>query len=130
MRVKSNIDSGLSQAIQEMGIAALELPESWLDANNAVYRKRRDKVVAVLNEIGLNATAPKAALYIWVRVPAGFTSAEFTQRLLDEVNVVVTPGNGYGKAGEGYVRLSLTTPDDRIDEGLRRLSTFSLDNRK
>ena len=130
MRVKSNIDSGLSQAIQEMGIAALDLPESWLEANNAVYKKRRDKVVAVLNEIGLNATAPKAALYIWVRVPNGFTSAEFTQRLLDEVNVVVTPGNGYGKAGEGYVRLSLTTPDDRIDEGLRRLSTFSLDNRK
>jgi LL-diaminopimelate aminotransferase len=129
MRVKSNIDSGLSQAIQEMGVAALDLPDSWLDANNAVYKKRRDKVVAVLNEVGLNATAPKAALYIWVAVPGGYTSAEFTQRLLDEVNVVVTPGNGYGKAGEGYIRLSLTTPDDKIDEGLRRLAQFSLDRR-
>ena len=100
-----------------MAIAAMDLPQSWLDANNAVYRQRRDKVVTVLNEIGLRAVAPKAALYIWTPVPKGYTSAEFAQRLLDDVNVVVTPGNGYGRAGEGYVRLSLTIPDDRIDEG-------------
>jgi LL-diaminopimelate aminotransferase len=122
MRVKSNIDSGLSQANQEMGIAALDLPSEWLDNNNEVYRKRRDKVVSVLNEIGVPAVAPKGALYIWTPVPKGYTSAEFAQKLLDEVNVVVTPGNGYGPGGEGYIRLSLTIADDQIDEGLRRLS--------
>ena len=122
MRVKSNIDSGLSQANQEMGIAALDLSSEWLDNNNEVYRKRRDKVVSVLNEIGVPAVAPKGALYIWTPVPEGYTSAEFAQKLLDEVNVVVTPGNGYGPGGEGYIRLSLTIADDQIDEGLRRLS--------
>ena len=122
MRVKSNIDSGLSQANQEMGIAALDLPEKWLAENNEVYRKRRDKVVSVLNRIGVPAAAPKGALYIWTPIPEGYTSAEFAQKLLDEANVVVTPGNGYGPAGEGYIRLSLTISDDQIDEGLRRLS--------
>jgi len=122
MRVKSNIDSGLSQANQEMGIAALDLSSEWLDNNNEVYRKRRDKVVSVLNEIGVPAVAPKGALYIWTPIPEGYTSAEYAQKLLDEVNVVVTPGNGYGPGGEGYIRLSLTIADDQIDEGLRRLS--------
>ena len=126
MRVKSNIDSGLSQAIQEMGIEALNLPSEWLKKNNEIYRKRRDRVVAILNEIGIDAVAPKAGLYIWVAIPEGYTSAKFAQKLLDERNVVVTPGNGYGPAGEGYIRLSLTTPDDRIDEGIRRLSGLKL----
>jgi LL-diaminopimelate aminotransferase len=128
MRVKSNIDSGLSQANQEMGIAALDLPTEWLDNNNEVYRKRRDKVVSVLNEIGVPAVAPKGALYIWTPIPAGYTSAEYAQKLLDEVNVVVTPGNGYGPGGEGYIRLSLTIPDDQIDEGLHRLSQLRINS--
>lgn len=126
MRVKSNIDSGLSQAIQEMGIEALNLSPEWLKQNNDIYRKRRDRVVAILNEIGIDAVAPKAGLYIWVAIPEGYTSAKFAQKLLDERNVVVTPGNGYGPAGEGYIRLSLTTPDDRIDEGIHRLSGLKL----
>lgn len=126
MRVKSNIDSGLSQAVQEMGIEALDLDPEWIRRNNEVYRKRRDRVVAILNEIGIDAVAPKAGLYIWVPIPDGYTSAGFAQKLLDEREVVVTPGNGYGPAGEGYIRLSLTTPDDLIDEGIRRLSGFKL----
>lgn len=126
MRVKSNIDSGLSQAIQEMGIEALSLSKDWLNANNETYKKRRDKVVATLKEIGLDASAPKATLYIWTRVPNGYTSASFTEKLLEEVNVVVTPGSGYGTAGEGFIRLSLTIPDEQIDEGLKRLSQFTL----
>ena len=126
MRVKSNIDSGLSQAIQEMGIEALSLSKEWLNANNETYKKRRDKVVATLKEIGLDANAPKATLYIWTRVPNGYTSASFTAKLLEEVNVVVTPGSGYGTAGEGFIRLSLTIPDEQIDEGLKRLSQFTL----
>ena len=127
MRVKSNIDSGLSQANQEMGMAALDLPSEWLDNNNEVYRKRRDKVVSVLNEIGVPAEAPKGALYIWTPIPEGYTSAEFAQKLLDEADVVVTPGNGYGPGGEGYIRLSLTIPDDQIDEGLRGLTKLRVD---
>ena len=126
MRVKSNIDSGLSQAIQEMGIEALSLSKDWINANNEIYKKRRDKVVATLKEIGLDANAPKATLYIWTRIPTGYTSASFTEKLLEEVNVVVTPGSGYGTAGEGYIRLSLTIPDEQIDEGLKRLSQFTL----
>jgi LL-diaminopimelate aminotransferase len=126
MRVKSNIDSGLSQAIQEMGIEALSLSKDWINANNEIYKKRRDKIVATLKEIGLDANAPKATLYIWTRIPNGYTSASFTEKLLEEVNVVVTPGSGYGTAGEGYIRLSLTIPDEQIDEGLKRLSQFTL----
>lgn len=126
MRVKSNIDSGLSQAIQEMGIEALSLSKDWINANNEIYKKRRDKVVTTLKEIGLDANAPKATLYIWTKIPNGYTSASFTEKLLEEVNVVVTPGSGYGTAGEGYIRLSLTIPDEQIDEGLKRLSQFTL----
>ncbi len=126
MRVKSNIDSGLSQAVQEMGIEALSLTEDWIHQNNEIYRKRRDRVVAALREIGIDAVAPQAGLYIWVPVPGNYTSAEFAEKLLEERDVVVTPGNGYGPAGEGYIRLSLTIPDELIDEGISRLSGFKV----
>ena len=128
MRVKSNIDSGLPQAIQQMGIKAFDLSKEWLFNNNEIYRKRRDKVVDVLNSIGVNTIAPKASLYIWTPVPQGYTSAEFASELLEKVNVVVTPGNGYGTGGEGYIRLSLTIPDDQIDEGLNRLSKLRINS--
>ncbi len=127
MRVKSNIDSGLSQAVQEMGMEALNLSPDWIHENNETYRRRRDRVVATLREMGIDAVAPKAGLYIWVPVPGGFTSAEFAEKLLEERDVVVTPGNGYGPAGEGYIRLSLTIPDELIDEGISRLSGFRVE---
>ena len=128
MRVKSNIDSGLPQAIQQMGISAFNLSKDWLFHNNEIYRKRRDKIVNVLNSIGVKTSTPKAGLYIWTPIPDGFTSAQFATKLLEEVDVVVTPGNGYGSAGEGYIRLSLTIPDDQIDEGLNRLSKFRINS--
>jgi LL-diaminopimelate aminotransferase len=122
VRVKSNIDSGISNAVQYMGIEALEnTPEEWVEANNDIYRRRRDRVVEVLNAIGLDAPTPKSGLYVWARCPKGWTSAAVATELLDKHAVVVTPGRGYGAAGEGYIRLSLTTPDDRVEEGLRRL---------
>jgi len=124
MRVKSNLDSGVSQAIQRMAIAALDGPQDSIDAHNAIYQRRRDKVVEALRKLGLQVTPPKASLYVWAKVPAGMTSAEFAERLLDEAAVIVTPGNGYGPHGEGYVRLSLTLPDDRVDEGLRRIAAL------
>ncbi len=126
MRVKSNIDSGLSQAIQEMGIAALELPAEWIASNNEIYRQRRNKLVSGLKSIGLNPNMPRAGLYIWSPTPAGYTSAAFAELLLNELDMVVTPGTGYGPSGEGYIRLSLTTPDEKVEEGLRRLSGWTI----
>ena len=124
--MKSNLDSGAPQAIQEMGVAALELPESWVTSNNQIYRRRRDMVVDSLKSIGLDPISPKAGLYVWTNVPQGFSSAQFAQLLLDDRDIVVTPGTGYGLQGEGYIRLSLTTPDDRIEEGLGRLEGWKI----
>ncbi|MCX6012416.1 MAG: aminotransferase class I/II-fold pyridoxal phosphate-dependent enzyme, partial [Chloroflexi bacterium] len=125
-RVKSNIDSGIPQSIQYAAIEALAGSQDCIASNNAIYQRRRDKVVDVLNKIGLKADKPKAGLYIWAKVPAGYTSVQYATRMLDEALVVVTPGIGYGKYGEGYIRLSLTTPDNKVDEGLRRLEKWSL----
>ncbi len=126
MRVKSNLDSGLSQAIQEMGIAALNLPVEWVAENVEKYRRRRDMLIEGLRGIGLRAKPPKAGLYVWTPVPSGYTAAAFAELLLNDRNLVVTPGTGYGPAGEGYVRLSLTTPDERVEEGLRRLAGWKI----
>jgi len=125
MRVKSNLDSGVPLAIQRMAIAALEGPQDCIDEHNAVYQRRRDRLVEALRAMGLAVQPPRASLYVWARVPEGDTSMEFATRLLDDVGVVVTPGVGYGAAGEGYVRLSLTIPDDRLEEGLRRLKGWT-----
>jgi LL-diaminopimelate aminotransferase len=123
-RVKSNLDSGIPQAIQQMAIAAMDGPQDAIAQHNAVYQRRRDRVVEVLRAIGLTVHPPKASLYIWAKLPEGERSIEFATRLLEDTGVVVTPGIGYGVYGEGYIRLSLTTPDDRIDEGLRRLASW------
>ena len=125
LRIKSNIDSGIPQAIQQMAIAALDGDQSVIAANNAIIQNRRDKVVAALRSIGLEVTNPKASLYIWAKIPEGDTSAAFAARLIEEQGVVVTPGNGYGPAGEGYIRLSLTLPDDQVDEGVQRIAAFT-----
>jgi LL-diaminopimelate aminotransferase len=120
--LKSNIDSGIPQAIQYMAIEALNGPQDCIAQHNTVYQRRRDLVVEVLANIGLNVRSPKASLYVWAGVPEGYNSVEFTTDLLDQVNVAVTPGVGYGKHGEGYVRLSLTIPDAALVKGLSRLS--------
>jgi LL-diaminopimelate aminotransferase len=125
MRVKSNLDSGVPQAIQYAAIAALLGNQDCIAEHNAIYQRRRDKVVKTLKKLGLQVDLPKASLYVWAKIPEGYTSIEFCTRLLDEAAVVVTPGSGYGKYGEGYVRLSLTTPDDRIKEGLTRLEKLA-----
>ena len=123
--VKSNLDSGVPQAIQQMGIEALETSDSWIDERNAVYQRRRDKVLSTLADIGLEVDPPKASLYVWARVPEGFTSGKLAEQLLEECDVVVTPGASYGDSGEGYVRFSLTIQDDLLEEGLRRLTAWT-----
>ena len=126
MRVKSNLDSGIPQAIQRMAIAALEGPQECIEEHNLVYQRRRDRLVTALRGLGLRVSPPKASLYVWARVPDGTTSVQYATRLLDEAGVVVTPGTGYGPSGEGYVRLSLTLPDERLEEGVRRLEGLRL----
>ena len=126
MVVKSNLDSGIPNAVQYMGIEAMNITDEEIDQRNAVYQSRRDRVVQTLNKIGLEVEPPKASLYVWVRVPNGYTSAEFAELLLEERDVVVTAGNGYGPSGEGYVRLSLTISESDLNEGLRRIEGWEI----
>ncbi len=121
MRVKSNLDSGIPQAIQQAAIVALQSSQECIQEHNAIYQQRRDRILEVLSRIGLKVIPPQASLYLWVKVPPGHTSTTFATLLLEEAGVVVTPGIGYGKHGEGYIRLSLTLPDDRMELGLERL---------
>jgi LL-diaminopimelate aminotransferase len=123
-RVKSNLDSGIPQAIQYAAVEALRGSQEHIAEHNAIFQQRRDKLVKVLNEIGLKARLPKATFYVWAKIPQGYTSIDFTKKLLDEAGIAVTPGTGYGKEGEGYVRFSLTISDDRLEQGLNRLSSW------
>ena len=125
MRVKSNLDSGIPQAVQLMAIEALRGPQDCVAENVAVYQRRRDKLVAALTKIGMSVVPPQASLYVWARIPEGYTSADYAAKLIEEAAVVVTPGSGYGQYGEGYVRLSLTLPDDQLDEGVRRIAELA-----
>jgi LL-diaminopimelate aminotransferase len=125
MRVKSNLDSGIPQAVQRMAIAALEGSQDCIKEHNRIYERRRDRLVAALTKLKLRLRPPMASLYLWARVPEGTTSVQFATRLLDEAGVVVTPGIGYGPSGEGYVRLSLTIPDERLEEGVRRMESLA-----
>jgi LL-diaminopimelate aminotransferase len=122
--VKSNLDSGIPQAIQYAAIEALNGPQNCIKEHNDMYQRRRDLIVDTLNKMGLESIPPKASLYIWARVPKGYTSVEFTNDLLDKVGVVVTPGVGYGSNGEGYIRLSLTIPDALLLKGLSRMAQW------
>jgi len=124
-RIKSNLDSGIPQAIQYAAIEALTGIQDCIQKHNAVYQKRRDLVVDMLNRIGIETKSPKATLYVWAKVPEGYTSVSFATALLDEAGVVVTPGIGYGRSGEGYIRLSLTIPDAGLTKGLSRLAEWS-----
>ncbi|MGZ3617202.1 MAG: LL-diaminopimelate aminotransferase [Ktedonobacteraceae bacterium] len=120
-RLKSNIDSGMFRPIQYAAIEALQLPDSWLQERNALYRRRRDLLVKGCNAIGMQAQSPKAGLYVWAEIPKGFTSRDFTNWLFDRTGVYITPGTNFGDAGEGYVRISLTAPEERIQNALERM---------
>ena len=125
-QIKANLDSGIPQAIQEMSMEALTGPQDCIEDNRVIYQRRRDRVVSAVRKMGLSVDVPQASLYIWARVPDGFTSAEFAARLLEEVDIVVTPGSSYGQFGEGYIRLSLTTPDEQVEKGCQRLESWTL----
>jgi LL-diaminopimelate aminotransferase len=120
-RVKTNIDSGVFQAIQEAGTEALNHFDTPLPEIITIYERRRDTLVKGLREIGLDVDLPKATFYIWFQVPRGYTSAQFASFLLEKAGIVATPGNGFGEAGEGYIRMALTVDENRMKEAIERL---------
>ena len=120
-RLKTNMDSGMFAAVQRASVAALTGSQQCVTDMCAIYQRRRDLLVEALRAIGMHVTPPKGTIYLWVPVPDGYTSASFTEQVLEQADVVVTPGAAYGAGGEGYVRLSLTVPDDRLQEAVRRI---------
>jgi LL-diaminopimelate aminotransferase len=119
--VKTNVDSGVFRAVQHAGIAALTGPQDVVKPALARYQARRDRLVSGLRAVGWKAPSPKATLYIWMPTPNGQSSVTFAADVLERTGVVITPGVGYGAHGDGFVRLSLTTPDDRLDEAVARI---------
>jgi LL-diaminopimelate aminotransferase len=120
-RLKTNVDSGLFEAIQMAGVAALAGPSEPLERMNETYARRRDLVVSALHEIGVEVPSPKGTIYVWAPVPDGHTSTSFCERVLEEAAVVVSPGSMYGPSGEGFFRIALTAPDERIEEAVERM---------
>ena len=120
-RLKSNLDTGVFRPLQVAAVRALELPEQWLTERNAIYQRRRDVLVSALRELGLRVDVPEAGLYLWPQTPAGETSSAFAMRMLSEAAVAITPGTNFGGQGEGYLRITLTAPDERIAEAAARL---------
>ncbi len=121
-KIKENVDSGIFQAVQEAGIAALRFGEPHAEAFRRIYKERRDVVVQALRGIGISCRNPEAAFYVWSKVPQGYTSQEFVTSVLKQTGVVVTPGNGFGAPGEGYFRISLTVGTDRLKEAVSRIA--------
>jgi LL-diaminopimelate aminotransferase len=120
-RLKTNVDSGLFEAIQMAGVAALQGPDAPLEEMNETYARRRDLVVSALGEIGVEVSSPKGTIYVWAPVPEGHTSTSFCELVLEEAAVVISPGSMYGPSGEGFFRIALTAPDDRIEEAVERM---------
>jgi LL-diaminopimelate aminotransferase len=120
-RLKTNMDSGMFDALQRTAAFILNGPWDFVNQMCEVYRRRRDLLAEGLVSVGMEVPKPKATVYMWVPVPSGYTSGTFSEHVLDQAGVVVTPGRGYGPAGEGFVRLSLTTADDRIAQAVERI---------
>ena len=120
-RLKSNIDSGMFRPIQYAAIEALNLPSSWLAERNAIYQRRRDILFDGCNALGMRTEKTRAGLYLWAHVPEGYSSSDFTNLLFDQTGVFLTPGTNFGASGEGYVRISMTEPEERLSEALRRM---------
>jgi LL-diaminopimelate aminotransferase len=125
-KVKTNVDSGVFQAVQEAAITALEGGDEKVREYCAIYKERRDLMVEALRALGLACDVPRATFYIWAQVPHGHTSVSFTERVLKETGVVITPGSGFGKGGEGYVRFSLTVSSERLKEAVERIKALRL----
>ncbi|AGK61739.1 LL-diaminopimelate aminotransferase apoenzyme [Archaeoglobus sulfaticallidus PM70-1] len=124
LKVKTNVDSGVFQAVQEAGIAALLGSDDVIERNNEIYRERRDKLVNGLEKAGLKVFVPKATFYVWCKVPDGYGSMDFAKKLLNDAGILVTPGIGFGEGGEGFVRFALTRNVSVIEKAVERLEGF------
>jgi LL-diaminopimelate aminotransferase len=122
-QLKTNLDSGMFEAVQQATVAALADAEGFPGEMSEVYRRRRDLVADALTAIGLHVDPPRATPYFWVRVPEGYSSESFAGLVLEEAAVVVSPGPAYGPSGEGYFRISLTVPDEQLGEALQRIES-------
>lgn len=122
-KLKTNVDSGMFEAVQMAAAKALTTEQDFPRDMSRLYQRRRDLVVDALRSIGLEPNAPRATIYVWVPVPEGYTSASFCELVLDQASVVVSPGASYGPNGEGYIRISLSTPDDRLREAIGRIAS-------
>ena len=122
-QLKTNIDSGMFEAMQAAAAAALTEARDFPAEMSEIYERRRDLVAGALRAIGLHVTPPLATPYFWVRVPEGYTSGSFSELVLERAAVVVSPGSAYGPSGEGFVRISLTIPDDRLEEAVSRIES-------
>jgi LL-diaminopimelate aminotransferase len=125
-RMKSNLDSGIPQAIQRMAISAFNGPQNSIEEHNTIYQRRRDKIIETLHKIGIKTNSPPAGLYVWAQCPPGYTSTKFAEDLLEQTGVVVTPGAGYGPNSDGYIRLSVTVTDDQLEKGLKKIASWKL----
>jgi LL-diaminopimelate aminotransferase len=124
--VKTNLDSGAFQPIQYAGIAALEASQECVAENNLIYRERRDVLIDGLRRIGWRVENTQASFYVWIECPGNYTSSDLTARLIKDAGVVTTPGVGFGESGEGYIRMTLTTSKERLEEAVDRLSKVAL----
>jgi len=124
-KVKTNLDSGVFEPVQLAAISALASDQSFVAKNNAIYQERRDVLVGGLKKLGWDVDMPKGTFYVWIPVPKGMTSSETTARLIAEAAVVTTPGNGFGRHGEGFIRMTITTSKERIEETVDRLAKIS-----
>lgn len=120
-RLKTNVDSGMFEAVQMAAVQALSGPQDAVREMCEIYRRRRNLTVDALRAIGIDAQPPKGTIYVWAPVPDGYTSSSFAEHVLEEASVVVSPGSAFGPSGEGYFRISLTLPDDRLKEAVERI---------
>lgn len=124
-KVKSNIDSGIFSAIQLAGIAAIEGPQEHISQMRSLYQQRRDTLISGLNALGWQLNLPKATFYVWIKTPKKTDSISFASFLLKRADIIVTPGSGFGKYGQGYIRMALTVPVERIKEAVSRIKKIS-----
>ena len=120
-RVKSFVDTGAFLGVQAAGVAALESWADWVPGNVAAFQARRDRAVAELGDAGYDVTTPRATMYLWIPVPGEMPSRDFARRALDREGVIVLPGAALGEGGEGFFRIALTVPEERLAEAARRL---------
>lgn len=125
--VKSNVDTSQFLPIQKAAAEALKSDYKTVEQNNAIYNERLEKMINALKGIGIHAEKPRGSFFIWAPVPKGFTSQQFAEKVLEEAGVIITPGNSFGPSGEGYFRISLSVPTDRLDEAVKRIKSLNFE---